>query len=201
MAQLGSALGWGSRGRKFKSCRPDQKEGLSMIYNYKVQTYDHKEVPLSQYKGKVLLIVNTAPKCGLVGQYDGIESLHKTYHDQAFDVLDFPCNQFMNQASQSNEEIQSFCELNYQTTFTTFAKIEVNGPNAHPLYVYLKKQHPMDLDQHGKYKKLSSLLMGSRIKWNFSKFLIDKKGKVRYRFSPTVNPEALVPYIETLINE
>lgn len=172
-----------------------------MLYDIKVSTFDHKEVSLKSYEGKVLLIVNTAPKCGLVGQYDGIEALHKEYFKSNFDVLDFPCNQFMNQAPQTNEEIQSFCEINYQTTFTTFAKIDVNGKHAHPLYVYLRKQKPLDMDSSGKTKSFISLFTGNAIKWNFTKFLVDKKGNVRFRFSPTVQPEILKPYIELLIQE
>jgi glutathione peroxidase len=172
-----------------------------MIYDLTVSTYDHKDVSLKAYKGKVLFIVNTAPKCGLVGQYDAIEALQKEFKDKDFVVLDFPCNQFLNQASASNDEIQSFCEINYQTTFTTFAKIEVNGKGAHPLYRYLKKEQPYDMNSDARYKKFASLFLGSSIKWNFTKFLVDKKGKVRYRFSPTVKPEDMKPYITLLINE
>jgi len=172
-----------------------------MLYDIKVSTYDHKEIALKAFKNKVLLIVNTAPKCGLVGQYEGLEKIQKTYHDKGFDVLDFPCNQFMNQAPQSNEEIQTFCEINYQTTFTTFAKLDVNGSHAHPLYVYLRKQKPRDMDANGKSKSLMSLFLGSNIKWNFTKFLVDKNGVIRYRFSPTVQPDAIKPYIEKLLQE
>lgn len=171
------------------------------VYDYSVKTYKHEDVSLKTYEGKVLLIVNTAPKCGLVGQYDGIEALHKTYQEKGFDVLDFPCNQFMNQAPQSDEEIQTFCELNYQTTFQTFAKIKVNGQDADPLYQYLKQQQPKDLNEKGKKTGGLTKILGSNIKWNFTKFLVNKKGEVVYRFSPTVNPEVLKPYIEALLNE
>lgn len=172
-----------------------------MIYDLKVSTYDHKEVSLNTYKGNVLLIVNTAPKCGLVGQYDAIEALQKEFKDKGFHVLDFPCNQFLNQAPQSDSDIQSFCEINYQTTFTTFAKIDVNGKNAHPLYQYLKKEQPYDMNAHATYKKFASLFLGKAIKWNFTKFLVDKKGVVRYRFSPSVKPEDMKPYVELLTKE
>lgn len=172
------------------------------VFNYEVETYKHEKVSLHTYQGKVLLIVNTAPKCGLVGQYEGLQKLYDQFKDQGFELLDFPCNQFMNQAPQSNEEIQSFCELSYHTTFTTFAKIDVNGKNAHPLYQYLKKQAPQDRNAEGVLKNgLLSKMMGSSIKWNFTKFLINQQGEVVYRFSPTVQPEALAPFIETLLSK
>lgn len=172
------------------------------VYPFEVETHKHEHVSLKSYEGKVLLIVNTAPKCGLVGQYEGLQQLYASYQDQGFEILDFPCNQFMNQASQSNEEIQTFCELSYHTTFTTFAKIKVNGKQAHPLYRYLKKEAPQDRNHEGHFKTgLLSKLSGSRIKWNFTKFLIDQQGNVIYRFSPTVKPEALKPFIETLLNK
>lgn len=171
------------------------------VYQFSVQTHKKESVQLDRYQGKVLLIVNTAPKCGLVRQYQGIEALHKDYESQGFEVLDFPCNQFMNQASQSNNEIQSFCQINYQTTFQTFAKIKVNGSDADPLYNYLKKVKPKDMDSKGKIKGGLSSLLGNKIKWNFTKFLVNKKGEVIYRFSPTVQPESLKPFIETLLKE
>lgn len=171
------------------------------IYQFTVNNYKHEPVQLETYQGKVLLIVNTAPKCGLVGQYEGIETLHDTYHEQGFDVLDFPCNQFMNQAPQSDEDIQSFCQINYQTTFETFAKIKVNGPESHALYQYLRKVKPKDMNAQGKIKGGLSTFLGNDIKWNFTKFLVNKKGEVVYRFSPTVQPEALIPFIETLLKK
>lgn len=172
------------------------------VFNYEVETYKHEKVSLNVYQRKVILIVNTAPKCGLVGQYEGLQKLYETYKDQGFELLDFPCNQFMNQAPQSNEDIQSFCELSYHTTFTTFAKLEVNGKNAHPLYLFLKKQAPLDRNGGGELKKgLLSKLTGSSIKWNFTKFLINQQGEVVYRFSPTVQPELIAPFIETLLKQ
>jgi glutathione peroxidase len=172
------------------------------VFNYEVETYKHEQVSLKTYQGNVLLIVNTATKCGLVGQYEGLQKLYETYKDQGLELLNFPCNQFMNQASQSNEEIQSFCELSYHTTFTTFGKIDVNGKNAHPLYQYIRKQAPLDRDGQGKLKKgLLTKLMGSKIKWNFTKFLVNQQGEVIYRFSPTVQPEKIAPFIETLLKE
>jgi glutathione peroxidase len=172
------------------------------VYSFEVKKHDQTTLSLKQYENQVLLIVNTAPKCGLVGQYEGIESLYEAYHQDGFNVLDFPCNQFLNQAPQSDEEIQSFCALNYHTQFETFAKVHVNGQKQMPLYRYLKKQKPFDMNDQGlENRGLSNLLMGSKIKWNFTKFLIDKKGQVRYRFSPTVKPEALKPFIELLIQE
>lgn len=171
------------------------------IYDYHVFTHQQEKVSLKSYEGNVLLIVNTAPKCGLVGQYEGLQALQDMYKDKDFDVLDFPCNQFMNQAPQSNEDIQSFCQINYQTTFQTFAKIKVNGKDAHPLYQYLRKMKPKDLNAQGKSKGGLTTLLGNKIKWNFTKFLISKKGEVLYRFSPTVKPEVLKPYIDALLKE
>jgi glutathione peroxidase len=172
------------------------------VFKYEVETYKHEKVSLDCYQGKVLLIVNTAPKCGLVGQYEGLQGLYDTYKSQGFELLDFPCNQFMNQAPQSDEEIQSFCELSYHTTFTTFAKIEVNGKNAHPLYQHLKKEAPLDRNGEGKLKRgLLSKLVGSGIKWNFTKFLVNQKGEVMYRFSPTVQPEAMAPFIKAMLSK
>ena len=149
-----------------------------MIYDYEVTTGKGEKLSLSEYKGKVLLIVNTATKCGLTPQYEGLEALYEKYHDQGFEILDFPCNQLAFQAPGSAEKIDSFCTLNYNTKFPRFEKIKVNGKGAAPLYVYLKEQKP------------------GRIQWNFAKFLIDKDGKVAERFAPTDKPETLEKSIE-----
>lgn len=157
------------------------------IYQFSVQNSQQQEISLAQYQGKVLLIVNTATGCGFTPQYSELEALYQEFHEQGFDILDFPCNQFGHQAPESNEEIQTFCQLHYQTSFTTFAKIEVNGPKAIPLYQYLKQA------QGG--------LLLKDIKWNFTKFLINKKGQVVKRYAPTTKPSQLRDAISKLLNE
>ncbi len=147
------------------------------IYDYEVEKIDNTRIKLEEYKDKVLLIVNTASKCGFTPQFEGLESLYKKYKDQGFEILGFPCNQFANQDPLSDQEIQSFCSLNYGVSFPMFKKIEVNGENAHPLYKYLKEE------KKGAF--------GSNIKWNFTKFLIDKNGNVIKRFAPSKKPQYL----------
>ncbi|MCR3906350.1 MAG: glutathione peroxidase [Tenericutes bacterium] len=169
------------------------------IYEYKVKTAEHQEVSLSQYKGKVLLIVNTATKCGFTPQYEGLEKLYEKYHDKGFEILDFPSNQFMNQAPGTDQELKEFCQLNYGTQFQTFAKIEVNGKNAHPLYKFLRGEIKKDMVEEGTTSFLSKVSKSDKIKWNFTKFLIDKKGNVVQRFSPSFRPVDLENYIEELL--
>ena len=144
------------------------------IYDFKVLDYQGNEVSMADYQGKVLLIVNTATGCGFTPQYEGLESLFQELHERGFEVLDFPCNQFAGQAPGSDQEIHEFCTLKYKTSFKQFKKIKVNGKDEEPLYTYLK-------DQQG-----GSL--GKRIKWNFTKFLVDKQGNVVNRYAPTVKP-------------
>ena len=141
---------------------------------------------LSDYQGKVLLIVNTASRCGFTPQYTGLEALHQTYGERGFSVLAFPCNQFGGQEPGSEEEIQSFCDLNYQTSFPLFSKIEVNGAASHPLYAHLKEQAP-------------GVLGSKRIKWNFTKFLVNQEGDVVQRYAPSTKPEAIASDIEALL--
>ncbi len=148
------------------------------VYDFTVTDNKGNNVSLREFEGKVLLIVNTATRCGLTPQYEGLEALYKKYRDQGFEILDFPCNQFAFQAPGNAEKIDSFCKLNYGTTFPRFAKIKVNGSGADPLYVYLKEQKP------------------GRIGWNFAKFLIDRKGNVVNRFAPTNKPNTLEEAIE-----
>lgn len=155
------------------------------IYSYKVKDAKGESVSMSDYKGKVLLIVNTATGCGFTPQYKGLQELYDKYQEQGFEILDFPCNQFGNQAPGTEDEIQSFCELKYKTTFKLFHKISVNGKNEEPLYTFLKSQ--------------KGGLFGSKIKWNFTKFLIDRNGKVVGRFSPTTKPEKLEDKIKVLL--
>ena len=144
------------------------------VYDYSVKNQKGEDVSLKQYEGKVLLIVNTATRCGFTKQYEQLEALYKKYKDEGFEILDFPCNQFFRQAPGSDEEINAFCSLHFGTEFPRFKKIEVNGDNADPLFVYLCKQN-----KDGKLKK---------VKWNFTKFLINKKGEFVERFEPTANP-------------
>ncbi|MEA5018082.1 MAG: glutathione peroxidase [Erysipelotrichaceae bacterium] len=155
------------------------------IYDITVLDQQEQPVSLSTFQGKVLLIVNTATKCGFTPQYDGLQKLYDKYSEQGFEVLDFPCNQFKNQAPGSSEEINEFCSLNYQTTFKRFAKIDVNGPNAAPLFTFLKQQK----------KKL----LGDDIKWNFEKFLIDREGNVVKRYESLTAPDKIANDIEALL--
>ncbi|MBE5961841.1 MAG: glutathione peroxidase [Lachnospiraceae bacterium] len=176
-----------------------------MIYDYKVKDVKGNEVSLDQYKGKVLLIVNTATGCGFTPQYEGLQKLYDRYKEKGFEILDFPCNQFWDQAPGTNEEIVSFCQMKYGTTFPTFAKIEVNGENADPLYKYLKKEAPsasVDDAAQGLYDLLEGkgfVTSGDDIKWNFTKFLIDRNGNVIARFAPTYEPQKLEQIIEGLL--
>ena len=144
------------------------------IYKFTAQDIKGNDVSLDIYKGKTLLIVNTATGCGFTPQYEGLENLYKAYKDKGLVILDFPCNQFAHQAPGSNEEIAQFCKLKYDVSFPQFAKIEVNGENEHPLYTYLKSE------KKGAF--------GKSIKWNFTKFLIDKQGNVIKRYAPTTTP-------------
>lgn len=156
------------------------------FYDYSAVKMDGTEVQLSAYEGEVVLVVNTATKCGLAPQFDDLEALHKTYGDKGLSILGFPCNQFANQESGSNEQVQNVCRLDFGVTFTLFEKVDVNGESAHPLYKYLKAE--------------AKGTLGNQIKWNFTKFLIDKQGNVIKRFAPTVNPRAIEADIVKLLN-
>lgn len=147
------------------------------IYDYVVKDNEGKDVCMADYKGKVLLIVNTATGCGFTPQYDGLQDLYEKYNEKGFEILDFPCNQFANQAPGSGEEIASFCQARFGITFKQFAKIKVNGPEEEPLYTFLK-------DQKGG-------ALGKKIKWNFTKFLIARDGTVVARYAPTTTPEKI----------
>lgn len=155
------------------------------IYDYNVTDSKHNEYSLSKYEGQVVLIVNTASKCGLAGQFDGLEALYQKYKDQGLVVLGFPCNQFANQEPGDASEAEQTCRLNYGVTFPMHEIIDVNGDNAHELFKYLKKQQ--------------SGMLSSAIKWNFTKFLIDRNGNVVKRFSPQTKPEKLESSIEDLL--
>ncbi|MGQ9818724.1 MAG: glutathione peroxidase [Candidatus Kapaibacteriales bacterium] len=161
---------------------------MNTIYdlNLKLTDIDKKTVNLSDYKGKVLLIVNVASKCGFTPQYEGLEKLYKKYKIQGFEILAFPCNQFANQEPGSNEEIKKFCTTTYNVTFKLFDKIEVNGPNTHPLYNFLKREKP-------------GVFGTPDIKWNFTKFLIDRNGNVIERYAPQTSPESIEKDIVKLL--
>jgi glutathione peroxidase len=156
------------------------------FYQFSARSLQGKEIEMATYRGKVVLVVNTASKCGLTPQFEGLENLYKTYKEKGLVILGFPCNQFANQEPGSDKEIAEGCLINYGVTFQMFSKIEVNGVNTHPIYKYLKKS-------------LSSLF-GRNIKWNFAKFLINREGKPVKRFAPTTKPEQLVKDIERLLD-
>ncbi len=159
---------------------------MTTLYDFTAKAADGTDVELADYKDRVLLIVNTASKCGFTPQYDGLEALQGQYKDQGFDVLAFPCNQFGGQEPGSEEEIVEFCTMNFSTTFPIFAKIDVNGGDTHPLYAWLKKQ-------------ASGVLGTSAIKWNFTKFLVDRQGNVIKRYGSQTKPAAIAKDIEALI--
>ncbi|MBX9802797.1 MAG: glutathione peroxidase [Caulobacteraceae bacterium] len=159
---------------------------MTSVYDFSARAIDGAETALEQYRGQALLIVNTASKCGFTGQYAGLEALHRTFADKPFQVLGFPCNQFGAQEPGKAAEIASFCSMTYGVAFPMFDKVEVNGPDRHPLYAWLTSQ--------------KKGLLGSRdIKWNFTKFLTDREGRVVARYAPQVEPEAIKADIEKLI--
>jgi glutathione peroxidase len=159
---------------------------MPSIYDFTVTTINGDRQPLAAYRGEVLLIVNVASKCGFTPQYTGLEALYRKYDAQGFSILGFPCDQFGHQEPGDADEIKNFCSLKYDVTFPLFAKIEVNGPNADPLYKFLKSTRP-------------GFLWTRRIKWNFTKFLVDREGNVVKRFPPTTKPDNLKPAIERLL--
>ena len=159
---------------------------MSTVMDFSATLSNGNEVALGDYAGKVLLIVNTASKCGFTPQYTGLESLQKTYSANGFSVLAFPCNQFGGQEPGTEQEIESFCDLNYQTSFPLFSKIEVNGASSHPLFTHLKSEAP-------------GVLGSKRIKWNFTKFLINQQGEVVKRYAPSTKPEAIAKDIDALL--
>lgn len=161
--------------------------GNESIYDIPVRDIKGNEQTLDAYRGKVLLIVNTASKCGFTPQFEGLQALNETYQSQGLAVLGFPCNQFLSQDPGNNDEISQFCSLNYGVTFPMFAKIDVNGPGTHPLYRFLKQSAKGMLGSEG-------------IKWNFTKFLVDRSGRVVKRYPPTAKPEAIKADIEKLLN-
>ncbi|MCP1659512.1 glutathione peroxidase [Neisseria perflava] len=178
---------------------------MTSVYDFTMKDAKGADVALSDYKGKVLLIVNTATRCGLTPQYEELQKLYDQYAAQGLEILDFPCNQFREQAPESSSEIAQVCQMKFGTKFKIFDKIEVNGPNAAPLYVYLKAQKPEDKGNHV-FKDLLIRLAsmgenreGSDIKWNFTKFLINRDGEVVERFAPSVTPSEIADDIQALL--
>lgn len=166
-------------------CLTNYLDKTMTIYDYIVKDAKGNSVKMSEYKGKVLLIVNTATDCGFTPQYEGLQNLYDQYKHLGFEILDFPCNQFMNQSPLGEDEIQKFCSLKYRTTFRLFKKIEVNGPNAEPLFGFLKSEH--------------GGFLASDIKWNFTKFLVDRNGNVVERFEPQDKPKSFEADIANLL--
>jgi glutathione peroxidase len=158
---------------------------MAAIYDFKAKSLAGEDIPLKRFEGQVLLIVNTASACGFTPQYRGLEALYQALHPRGFSVLGFPCNQFGNQEPGDAKQIEQFCATNYAISFPMFAKIDVNGSNAHPLFDYLKSE--------------KAGLLGPSIKWNFTKFLVDRSGRVVARHAPTAKPEGLAREIEALL--
>lgn len=177
------------------------------VYDYSVKNRNGEDVSISNFKGKVLIIVNTATGCGFTPQYEGLEKLYKEYHDKGLEILDFPCNQFGNQAPGSDDEIHEFCSLKYNTSFDQFAKIDVNGENEAPLYSFIKGEAKEDIIDGLKNRmamkaveKISTTTKkDGDIKWNFTKFIVDREGKVVARYSPTYKPEDMENEIKELL--
>lgn len=152
------------------------------FYDFTAQSIDNKTIKMSDYKGKVVLVVNVASKCGFTSQYEGLQALYQKYKEKGFVILGFPCNQFGSQEKGTNQEIKHFCSTNYGVSFPMFSKIDVNGENAHPLFKFLQTEQ--------------SGFLTDKIKWNFTKFLIDREGKAIERYSPTTTPETIEDYLE-----
>ena len=159
---------------------------MTEVYDFEVNTLNGDPASLEEYRGKVLLVVNVASKCGFTPQYDGLEELYKKYKDEGLEVFGFPCNQFGAQEPGDAEEIANFCSTTFDVTFPMFEKVDVNGDDAHPFYKWLRQKKP-------------GLAGTTSIKWNFTKFLVDREGRVRWRFGPQEKPEALEKYIKKLL--
>lgn len=191
-----------------KSCCCNTTKNRS-VYDFEVMAVGNKPVKLEEYRGKVLLIVNTASRCGFTPQYTELEELYKRYAERGFEILDFPCNQFANQSPEEDEERVKFCQINYGTTFLQFKRIEVNGPNESPLYTYLKSQKGFaGFDPNHRLTSILEQRLSEAdpdyaskpdIKWNFTKFLIDRNGNVVERFEPMTEMAIVSEAIEALL--
>lgn len=183
------------------------EERMATIYDFKTRSNKGAEVNFKDYEGKVLLIVNTASKCGFTPQYDGLEALYQQYKDKGLVVIGFPCDQFAGQESGTNEQIEEFCRLNHGVTFPLMAKTDVNGPNAEPVFEYLKAQAPTETYNGFKAKATQKMLKGlsksvekdSDILWNFTKFLVSRDGTVVKRFAPVAEPKDFAKDIEEML--
>ena len=188
------------------ACTQNNKK-MATIYDFKALNNKGEEIEMSQYKGKVLMIVNTASKCGFTPQYDGLEDLYKKYKEQGLVILGFPCDQFAHQEPGSDEEIAEFCRINHGVTFPLMKKIDVNGENAHSIFEYLKSQAPKEEYKGLKAKATHTMLKGvsksakkeGDILWNFTKFLISKDGSVIKRFAPVAEPKEMDAEIATML--
>ena len=181
---------------------------MKTVYDFSVKDRKGKDVSLKEYANEVLLIVNTATKCGFTPQYDELEALYKQYHSQGFEILDFPCNQFANQAPGSEDEIHEFCTLKFGTDFPQFKKVDVNGENADPLFAYLATEKPFEGFGKGlknaalnKFANMNNKAFGDKayIKWNFTKFLVDREGRVVARFEPTEDMKNVRRAVEEML--
>ena len=184
-----------------------KQDTMATIYDYKAVASNGKEIDFADFKGKVLLIINTASKCGFTPQFDGLEKLNEKYHDRGLVCIGFPCNQFANQDPGSDSEIEGFCRLNYGVSFQIMKKVDVNGKEEHPIFTYLKSAAPTE-EYHGLKAKASAALFktisksvekDSDIKWNFTKFLISRDGSVVKRYAPTTEPKDFEKDIESLL--
>ncbi len=183
------------------------RKNMAKIYDFKTTSNRGAEVDLAQYEGKVLMVVNTASKCGFTPQYDGLEALYQKYKDQGLVIIGFPCDQFAGQEPGSNDEIAEFCRLNHGVTFPLMAKTDVNGDNAEPVFEYLKAQAPTEEYKGFKAKATAKLLKGlsksmnkdSDIRWNFTKFLVNRDGTVIKRYAPTTKPEDIEKDIKAML--
>lgn len=207
LAITAGAPGCEQKARAKDSPTPQEKT-MQTLYDFQATDVDGKPVSLDRYRGKVVLIVNVASKCGFTPQYEGLEQLHRKHREQGLVVLGFPCNQFGEQEPGTESEIKAFCSSEYGVSFPIFSKIEVNGPGAHPLYAFLREQQPgairRDLpgaDRLYDYleKSRPDLLEGNSIRWNFTKFLVDRQGRVVKRFESVETPEAIEPEIVALL--
>ena len=178
---------------------------MATLYDFTLPDAQGHDIDFARYQGKVLLIVNTATRCGLTPQYTELQELHRRFHERGLEILDFPCNQFRDQAPETSSEIATICQTQFGTEFTTFKKIKVNGTEADPLYTWLKAQQPEDHGGKGvkefllKLASLGEKREGSDIKWNFTKFLVNRQGEVINRFAPSVPPAELAADIEVLL--
>ena len=174
---------------------------MPTVYDFKVKEKSGNEKSLRDYEGKVLLIVNTATGCGFTPHYDPLEAMYREFRDQGFEILDFPCNQFANQAPGTDEEIHQFCTMKFGTEFPQFAKIDVNGETADPLFAYLASVKPFKNAALDKFAKINNKQFGDKtyIGWNFTKFLIDREGKVVARFEPTVDMDEVKAAVQAIL--